>query len=164
MCLIPLTKGKSAIVDSDMYEYLNQWKWYALKQKNGYYAYRTVHLGIVDGKIKNKMIAMHRLILGAKKGQLSDHRNRNTLDNRRNNLRLCNSAQNCQNKEPRKNCTSKYKGVHWNKLNENWRAMIRLGKQKHIGCFESEVDAAKAYDVKAKEMFGEFAYLNFMKG
>lgn len=160
MCLIPLTQGKFTIVDKDMYEYLNQWKWCTLKQKNGCYAYRTMHIGVVDGKQKNKTIAMHRLILGAKKGQECDHINHDTLDNRISNLRLCTRSQNNQNRKPRK-CTSKYKGVHWNKLNKNWRAMIRLGKQEHIGCFEDEKDAALAYDTKARELFGEFAYTNF---
>ena len=78
------------------------------------------------------------------------------------NLRLCTQAQNIYNALPRLNCTSKYKGVYRNKKTNRYHAAIQhKGKKFYLGSFKNEIDAAKAYDKKAKELFGEFAYLNF---
>jgi len=152
---ISLTQGKFAIVDDDMFDYLNQWKWYAYKPGTVFYAARR------EG---NKIITMHRVIMKAKKGQQIDHRNRNGLNNRRCNLRFCNNSQNAQNGESHKNSSSIYKGVAWHKLAKKWMASICIkGKQIYLGLFISEAEAAKVYDKKAKELFGEFAKLNFMR-
>jgi len=105
---------------------------------------------------------MHRVIMRAPKGVMCDHRNHNGLDNRKSNLRLCTSAQNQYNKKPKKDCASKYKGVVRRKDCKKWRAKIGFkGKRIHLGYFDDEMDAAMAYDDKAIELFGEFAYLNF---
>jgi hypothetical protein len=115
---------------------------------------------------------MHREILGLNHGDRSlvDHRNGNTLDNRRCNLRLATRAQNVFNTAKRKaKATSKYKGVTWSKqassngtkYDGKWRAQIRHNsKLIHIGMFTNELEAARAYNSKAKELFGEFARLN----
>lgn len=161
---IPLTQGKVAIVDDELYEWLNQWKWLAhwYKNNNSFYAERIIYLGGGRRNPKRKAVRMHRLILRVKKGQITDHINHDTLDNRRVNLRRCTNAQNLQNQLPRKNTSSKYKGVSWYKSNKKWVASIRLNyKYIYLGCFVSEIKAAEAYDAKAKEIFGEFAYLNF---
>lgn len=160
--LIPLTKGKFAIVDDFNYEWLNQWKWCVSEEGYTDYAIRGIYLGGGKEKAKYKTISMHRLILNAKLGQLTDHKNHNGLDNQIFNLRPCTSRQNQQNTRKQKIRTSKYKGVYWQKQIRRWVASIRVnGKSKHIGSFKVESKAAKAYDLEAKKHFIEFAYLNF---
>ncbi len=152
---IPLTQGKFAIVDDDMFEYLNQWKWCAEKTTyDTYIALRAIHLNN-----KTKKIRMHRVIIGNIKGGEVDHINHNTLDNRKCNLRLCTRSQNSQNRNKQRNCTSQYKGVCWHKRRRKWIVQIKTKKKQiEIGFYESEVEAAKAYESKAKELFGEFAF------
>jgi hypothetical protein len=104
---------------------------------------------------------MHREILNASDGMECDHINHNGLDNRKVNLRLCTHQQNCFNKKPQPNNTSKYKGVAWNDESKKWQASImHNGRKIHIGYYDYEADAAIAYDDYAAELFGEFAYLN----
>jgi len=151
--LIPLTQGKFAIVDADDYDWLNKYKWCAAKIKHTYYATR---------KKKHKMLSMHRLILDAPPNLLVDHINHNGLDNRRKKLRLCSNFQNLLNRGPNHNSSSKYKGVYWEKAKKKFRARITLNRKSyHLGFFDDEIEAAIAYDIKAMEFFGEFAYLNF---
>lgn len=103
---------------------------------------------------------MHRLIMNTPEGMLVDHINHDCLDNRKSNLRICTHAENARNKRPVIG-TSKYKGVYWDKTNKKWEAHIRKGKDvKYLGQFKCEKKAALAYNEKAKELFGEFAYLN----
>ena len=152
---IPLTQGLFAIVDDDKYEYLNQWKWCISKSAD---KRRYCARAWIDGK----MIRMHRLIMGAKPNQEIDHINHSELDNRIGNLRFCTHAQNKHNSRPYKNGKSKYKGVRWYKQTKKWEVKITLNRKKHhIGYFHSEIEAAKAYDTKARKLFGEFAYCNF---
>lgn len=150
--LISLTQGKFAIVDAENYEWLMQWKWCAIKIRNTYYAKRR--------RKGNTNMLMHCLILGLGKGQYTDHRNHNGLDNRICNIRPCTRSQNQQNRLPQKNSFSKYKGVC--KKGMRWLSRISLNnKNIHIGIFDNEVEAAMAYDAKAKELYGDFAYPNF---
>ena len=160
--LIPLTQDKFAIVDPEDYEQLREYKWYAKKGGNTYYAARGVRI-FKDGEfIGVRQILMHRVITNAPAGLMVDHINHNGLDNRRSNLRLCTRAQNAQNSRSRQGSSSKYKGVFLEKTSNRYLAHIRHnGKRTKIGRFKNEVDAAKAYDKKAREFFGEFAYLNF---
>lgn len=149
--LISLTQGKFAIVDDKNYEWLNQWKWYAHKERNNIYPLRG----------KDDM-RMPRLIMSAKKGEQIDHRNINGLDNRECNLRFCTNSQNLQNARKSKNCSSQYKGVCWAKSKKKWQVNIQLNKIFfNLGRFDTEIEAAKIYDAKAKELFGDFARLNF---
>jgi len=85
-----------------------------------------------------------------------DHIDRNKLNNRIDNLRISNNAQNNINRTGY-NKTSKYKGVCWFKRNSKWRAYIG---GKHIGLFDTEKEAAIAYNTMATKIYGEFAYLN----
>jgi hypothetical protein len=144
-----------------MYEYLSQWKWYAVKHRNTYYAHRGYH---VNGKLKT--VKMHRLLLNAKFNEITDHANNNGLDNRINNLRICTKSQNQFNRiKQKKNCSSKYKGVYYEKIikNKHWRASItKNGNTKWLGNYELEIDAAKAYDKQAIKLFGEYANCNFI--
>ena len=106
---------------------------------------------------------MHREIMNAPEGLVVDHINRNGLDNRKVNLRLATAMQNVWNSKRNVNTdSSKYKGVSWDKNKHKWRASIGIDrKTKHLGYFEDEKMAAKAYDKAAKEHRGEFAVLNF---
>jgi hypothetical protein len=104
-------------------------------------------------------VSMHRFLMDAQPGQIVDHRNRNTLDNRRCNLRFCTHSQNQQNRYCNRG-TSKYKGVY--RERNGWRAYIGFeSKQIWLGSFSSEEDAARAHDRAAKIYHGEFAFLNF---
>jgi len=82
-----------------------------------------------------------------------DHININSLDNRIENLRVATCSQNNRNKNKFKNCSSKYKGVCWDKKNNKWRARIKInGKQKHLGYFDNEEEACEAYKKKYEEI------------
>ena len=90
-----------------------------------------------------------------------DHINHQTLDNQRANLRVCTRSQNMMNMRKRPGCSSRFKGVCWNKANDNWIAYIMVNYcQKTIGYFDDEVDAARAYNAEARIKFREFALLN----
>ena len=90
-----------------------------------------------------------------------DHINHDGLDCRRENLRACTVSQNGMNRLINKRKTSLFKGVVWNKARKKWRSQIKKdGKLLHLGSFESEVSAAKAYNEGAKKIFGEFAFFN----
>ena len=150
---IPLTQGKFAIVDAEDYDRISQYKWYAAKDRETYYARRSS---------KGTIVSMHREIMRAPKGAICDHKNHNGLDNRKSNLRLCASAQNQYNKTAKKGCSSRYKGVILRRDYKRWRVRIGFNyKRTHLGNFLDEIKAGLAYDDKAIELFGEFAYLNF---
>jgi hypothetical protein len=159
---IRLTQNKVAIVDDEDYEYLNKFKWHFSKRKsNGQsFAGRQPSRKLPGPR---RTIVMHREIMNAPKGIQVDHINHDTLDNRRCNLRLCTCQENLRNKRlnPNKN-TSGFKGVSWHKQNSKWKAEIMVNKNNiYIGYFENPIDAALAYDAKARELFKEFACTNF---
>ena len=155
---IPLTQGKITLVDDEDYEYLMQWKWYAEKTKSGFMAVR--HSSTKHG-IRNTIL-MHRLIMRCPKNMQVDHIHHDELDNRKNELRICTNRQNCHNRIPTRGLPSPFKGVYWDTSCRRWRSRITInGKLTYIGIFVNEIDAARAYDKKAKEHFGNFAYLNF---
>jgi hypothetical protein len=148
---ICLTRGKFALVDDDIYEYLNQWKWI---YSNGY--------AIRDDKISGKRIRMHREILDADVGVEIDHINRDRLDNRKINLRVCSRSENRCNCGIRSDNTSGFKGVYWHKRMGKWRAVVhKNNKEISLGYYSSPEDAAYAYDLGAKKYHGKFAVLNF---
>jgi hypothetical protein len=106
---------------------------------------------------------MHREILGLKYGdpRQCDHRNHNGLDNQRDNLRICTCAQNQYNQVPQRNRSSAFKGVDWRRDCNKWRAKIQINCRRiHLGNFESEIEAAYAYNRAAVKYFGEFASIN----
>ena len=90
-----------------------------------------------------------------------DHINGNRIDNSLKNLRLATRQQNMANKKYHKNSSSNFKGVYWRKSIKKWVASISLNKERfYLGAFNDEIEAARAYDLKAKELFGEYAKLN----
>lgn len=155
---IPLTQGKVALVDDEDYEYLNQFKWFAHNQRGCWYAKRNDR----SSKGKRVMVAMHRLLLSVPLGFVTDHANGNGLDNRRGNLRVATYSGNARNSKKRAINKSGYKGVVFHKAARQWVAAISAGdKTYHLGLFRTALDAAHAYDFKARELFGDFARLNF---
>lgn len=158
---IELTQNKVALVDDADYDWLNQFKWFAYKaQTGGFYAMR--HSSHKDGK--RHTLYMAREILGLKRGdpRQADHINHNTLDNRRSELRICTRQENQGNRNLVSNTTSQFKGVHWHRRSKKWIARIGINRKRiHLGCFAGEEMAAMAYDLVARKVFGEFAYLNF---
>ena len=153
---IPLTQGMFALVDDEDFKELSKHKWHIRKKKYTFYARARIE---IDGN--RKLVYMHRIIMDAPKDRQIDHKNGDGLDNQRSNLRFCTNGQNQHNRRKGKG-TSKYKGVHWLKDNKRWRASIGFNKKLiNLGCYDNETDAAKAYDRKALELFGEFARTNF---
>ena len=149
---IPLTRGKFALVDADDYYRLSKFQWYAKYSGSTFYAVRN-HSG--------KSVKMHREIMGGPGHLLVDHIDRNGLNNRRSNLRFCTSSQNLCNTVSIRGSSSRYKGVCWHKREKQWVASIQFKKKSYyLGDFDNEIDAAKAYDKKAKVLHGEFACLN----
>lgn len=157
--LIKLSQNKYTIVDDEDYEYLNQWKWHVQKNRETFYAVRN-SAPREDGT--RTQIRMHRLIMGLTNSEiLCDHKDHNGLNNKKVNLRTATVAQNNYNSTPRKNSTSKYLGVNWKCSNKKWVAQIRHnGVKVYLGIFESEIDAAVAYNRAAIKLFGEYANLN----
>jgi hypothetical protein len=158
---IPLTRGETALVDDWDRDWLIGFKWHTMKSKGGCYATRTAS---IDGK--QREVFMHRAIWELHNGSIppgmeSDHINGDGLDNRSENLRIVTHAQNSCNKHRHgAERTSKFKGVTFVST-ERWRAQIMVGgKQNHIGYFETEEEAASAYNEKARELHGEYANLN----
>jgi hypothetical protein len=150
---IPLTQNKFTLVDDEDFDFLNQWKWYLAHG----YAVRTQN----NYGGKPKQIRMHRIILGTPDGLDTDHKNRDRLDNRRENLRVCNRSQNVANTFVEKQNHTGFKGVSWKTSNKKWVAQIRVNNVvKHLGLFDDIKKAIKSYDLAAKKYFGEFAVTN----
>jgi len=153
MKTIKLTQNQVALVSDEDYEHLNQWRWYAMKVGDVFYAVRSKR---ESGK--RKTIYMHKIICPGKE---IDHKNGDTLNNTRENLRSCTHSQNLQNRR-KYGSSSQYKGVSWDKKAKKWAARIMINqKYIHLGYFTNEEKAAKAYDTAAREIFGDFARLNF---
>jgi hypothetical protein len=152
---IPLTKGRFALVDDEDFEYLVQFKWHACQARNVFYAKRRI-----GKRIPHTDLPMQNAIMGVPPGVQVDHKDHDGLNNTRENLRVCTNAENNCNKGKQSNNTSGYKGVH--SLRGKWQAQIKSnGTKKYLGVFNTPEEAARAYDKVARELHGEFAYLNF---
>lgn len=149
---IKLTKGKIAIVDDEDFEWISQFRWHYMNA--GYAARREWNKNDKTSTI----VLMHRKILNTPVGMDTDHINGNRLDNRKINLRICTRSQNNLNKIREKRNKSGYKGVVWIPEKKLWKVHVA---GRYVGKFKNIIDAAMAYDKKAKEIFGEFAKTNF---
>lgn len=164
MLEIPLTgkkaQGRVVLIDDNDLELIAPYSWYLWEEVRkrglrGPYALAGIKR---DGRWG--IIKMHKLITGWDR---TDHIDGNGLNNQRSNLRPASSQQNQANSRSVAGSSSLYKGVTWSKDRERWVAQIRVdGKQKHLGRFTDETDAAKAYDDAARRYFGEYARLNFL--
>lgn len=139
-----------AIVDDDMFDLLNAHKWYL---SNGY--------AVSGGRTGLKSFTkMHRFILDAKDGEEVDHKDRNTLNNCRNNLRIATREQNIHNQQKRIGTKNKYKGVSFVKRLSLYQARCRMNhKDYFLGYYKTDIAAAYAYNIKAMEL-SEFILLN----
>lgn len=155
---VELTSGHVALIDPEDHDLVAGYSWSPLVSKSGAIYAHVVRVGCGH-------LYMHRVVTHAGPEVEIDHRSGDGLDNRKINLRESTHAQNIANsRKPRlaRPSTSQYKGVHWNKARGHWVAQIHhLRRGRTLGRFESERDAAVAYDRAASELWGEFARLNF---
>lgn len=148
---------KIILIDDEDYELFCSHNWHFVKGRNTFYLYTN----IIKDK-KRKTVALHQIILTCPKDMCIDHIDRNGLNNQRSNLRVCNRSENQCNQFKRKNTSSQYRGVSWNKYQQRWECYINKDqKRTFIGKFKSEVEAARKWDEYAKKIHGEFARLNF---
>lgn len=150
-----------AVVDDDVFAELlasHRPKWYAQFNPHTKSWYARTNI-TVNGK--NRGMLMHRMITRAKPGEVVDHINHDTLDNRVANLRICAHRQNSFNRKPYANNTTGFKGVFLRKETGRYRAGLRAdGKMHWRGSFSSPKEAAIAYNDLAKQFHGEHASLN----
>lgn len=146
---IPLTHGKVAIVDDDQFEKLSQYKWHAVRTKSGvWHAVCT--------------LVMHRMVVDAPPGTVVDHKDRNGLNNKAENLKITTAAGNAANRAKKK--SSKYIGVTKvkNKGGVKWRAYLSIeGVYTCVGHFADEETAARERDMAALSEIGPDVELNF---
>lgn len=151
---IPLTRGKHTIIDAEDYPKVIHRRWQC--SPDGYARY-TNHA-------EGGMVAMHRLLMNAPCDLKVDHINGDSLDNRKVNLRICNDAQSAQNRGPQKKRSanaSRYKGVYWAQSPRKWMAIIATNSNRmYLGVYETEDEAAMAYNRAALVAHGPFARLN----
>ncbi len=149
---IPLTQGKFALVDDEDFKLLNQMSWHYTNNR----AFNS------KKESMSRVIIEKYLLMNLNEYERVDHINRNPLDNRKNNLRICSNQQNTFNSKSRQG-TSSFKGVSWDKRSGKWKASISLNNQQ-VCCtalFRNENIAAHTYDYWALQYFKIFAYLNF---
>jgi len=155
LCYILLSCGNVAFLDADDYGLVSHQEKWCLTNIGGYVSYKTY------SQRKRIRHILHNILMEPPSGFVVDHKNGNPLDNRRENLRIATILQNNQNRCSNKNSTSPFKGVSWEEDRQKWRVQIFSdGKKIHIGRFDDQIEAAKAYNVQAAKYQGEFARLN----
>jgi len=142
------------LIDEDDLAVVLEHKWCINRKEQGK---RTAYVRRTTDSLK-----LHQLIMGeAPEGMVIDHVNGDGLDNRRKNLRYCTHAENHANEEKRRGGTSVFKGVGLDTDRNKWSAKLTaFGKTKNLGRFDTEEEAAVAYDTEARKVFGDFARLN----
>ena len=134
------------IVDDEDFDRIKPYKW-------------RINNGSIQAVVNGKLEMLSNFIMGT--NRTIDHKDRNPFNNQRENFRFCNNSLNRANSKLNKSNTSGFRGVSWHKISKKWRATIRQnGYHTHIGYYHSKKEAALAYNKKAIEIFGEFAYQN----
>lgn len=146
---IKLTQKKYALVDDEDFEKLNAIKWF-------------FNDGYAKAYYNGKHILMHRFLLNiSQRNIFIDHIDMNRSNNQKKNLRICTCSQNFQNKTVTSANRTGVKGVRWNKYDNRFTAQIGINRKNiYIGNFKTLKEAKIAYNKKAIELFGNFAYLN----
>lgn len=147
MAELKLVSGEMVLLDDEDFEAMSKFRWYL--STDGYAAtYQPTRY-------------MHRMVMKTPKGMECDHRRHMLLDNRKSELRNTPKSGNMRNKRHKKDGTSRFKGVTWDRVRAKWRAQLKVGV-KHLLCarFDSEIEAARAYDACALRVFGDFACVN----
>ena len=146
-------KGKETartVIDINNVEKIKAHKWHLAK-------------GYVATSLREKNVLLQNMImnLNSSREQMVDHKDRNTLNNRKSNYRFCTNTENSRNSSKPKHNTSGVKGVYWHKARNKWQAQIKVNqKQTYIGIFKDKTNAILAYNKAARKHFGEFAYQN----
>lgn len=140
---------KVFLIDDEDVERTSTLHWTVKKDKGNFYAH-----AVIDGRrFLFKHITLHRFIMNAKKGEIIDHINRNTQDNRKSNLRVVTNQHNALNSRMFRTNTSGYKGVY--KRGNKWQAMIRVNdKLLHIGMYSTKEEANEARIKAEQELTG----------
>lgn len=153
--LIPLTRGKWAIVDAEDYERLSRWNWHLSGSiaRNNFYAARGTRVGG-----KHRLIRLHHAVLGLDGGIMVDHVDGDPLNCRKSNLRICNAAGNSQNHKRTSRNKSGHTGINWHPTNKQWIVRVGSGRaRKYIGGFKTLEAAVVARNAAFAEHYGEFA-------
>jgi hypothetical protein len=167
--------GKTVIASGALYEFevnghtvqIDAEDWDRIKgyhfriNSHSYAILRTIQ----KGNDKRREIPLHRFILGVQDNPevMVDHIDRNPLNNRKNNLRICTASQNQMNRSRSQKCkkTSKYRGVSYDAPTKKWKVTIKLNRKSiHGGYFDNEEEAGMKYNELAIKYHGEFAVLN----
>lgn len=163
MIAIPISSPRHGdtyfFIDGEDFEKIKNFNWNLNGSSKSNVSYVRAHW------VKNNKkcsILLHRLITDCPADMIVDHKDHNPLNNCRDNLRICTRSNNGMNMiKPAYAITSSYKGVFYNKRIKRYIAQIgHRSSESYIGCFKTELAAAKAYNIKARELFGEFALLN----
>jgi hypothetical protein len=152
---IRLSRGLFSLIDVEDLERVSLHKWWARSRRTIAPTFYAVT------KIEGKSTYLHRFVMGAPRGIQVDHRNLDPLDCRKENLRLATHSQNCQNRNSSQAAPAGFKGVIPTESGR-FASRIELNNKKiWLGTFSTAEQAARAYDAKARELFGDFARLNF---
>lgn len=153
---------KIFFIDEEDYEKVSKKKW-RLKKSSSKNTEKFYVISQTNGVFPPKTIRLHRYILNCPEDKIVDHKDGDTLNCKKENLRICTPEGNNRNRQKIKGVhTSNYKGVSFVKSRGNRLAQIKIGnKRKNLGRYNSEIEAARIYDRAAFENFGEFAVLNF---
>lgn len=161
MITIPLSGGLSTVIDDGDAAIVSQHKWHA-RDNAGRGMYVTTNVRIPGTVRKYRTVQLHRLLMNAGPDDVIDHKNRDGLDNRRDNLRVANRSLNAANSKHRRGRTNTYRGVYFEAKKRLYAAQIRVdGKLIQLGRGKDPVAAARRYDAAARQYFGEFAVVNF---
>lgn len=144
--------GVEILIDDEDFHLITDFNWWK-RYKNG-----TYFISATEESGKSKFFALHRIILNAPRGMQVDHINGNTLDNRKENLRICTPDQNQQNRKMRKDCSSGSKGVYYNKKTDRYESRIAANKKRlFLGSFKTKDEAEQAYVKASRSLYGSFS-------